>query len=537
MSDTDFSEAPPTGHERSTTHRLAPSYIPGRLFWVLVVLYAAAVTIARVINDDRSIVNLTMLIGGALCSLALLAWFLLRSAYPRLYRILVALAVLGTLCYLASQYRLVRFSGAMFPEFGRRLPAIDTELAPLRPHGSADLDSTTPQDFPQFLGPDRTAALAQLSLAKDWQQDPPVEKWRRSIGAGWSAFAVVNGYAVTMEQRGDDELVSCYRATDGQPVWSNAVKARHASALGFVGPRSTPTIQNGRVFAMGATAILRCLRGEDGHTLWQRSLYEDLGVSQEEAEEHVPWGRANSPLVVDNKVIVPWGGGERPVSLIALDADSGATIWQAGSHQVSYASPVLATLQGRRQILSVNENFVTAYDLESGDILWEHDWPGLSCMDASCSQPVPVDDDRVFLSKGYSTGAELLEIQEGQPWSVRSLWKAKVMKTKFSNVMIRDGFVYGLDDGILSCIELQTGKRRWKKGRFGYGQNLMVGDLIIVLAENGDLALVAADPDRFVQLAHIPALSGQTWNNPALYGDLLLIRNSEHAACFQLKLQ
>ena len=340
-----------------------------------------------------------------------------------------------------------------------------------------------------------------------------------------------------MEQRGDEELVSCYRAADGQPVWTNSLQARHASVLGFVGPRSTPTIHNGKVYAFGATAILRCLRGEDGQTIWQRNLYEDLGVTQQEAEQYVPWGRANSPLAVDDKIIVPWGGGDQPVSLIAMDAETGATIWQSGNHQVSYASPVLATLRGRRQILSVNENFVTSYDVSTGEILWEYPWPGLSFMDASCSQPVPLDDNRVFLSKGYNKGAELLEIADGQPWSVRSVWNARVMKTKFSNVVMHDGFVYGLDDGILSCIELQSGKRRWKKGRFGYGQNLLVGDLIIVLAENGDLALVAADPDKFVELARIPALAGQTWNNPALYGDLLLIRNAEQAACYQLTLQ
>jgi outer membrane protein assembly factor BamB len=242
-------------------------------------------------------------------------------------------------------------------------------------------------------------------------------------------------------------------------------------------------------------------------------------------------------LVVDHKVIVPRGGVGKIVSLLAMDADTGTTIWESGNHQVSYASPVLATLHGRRQVLSVNEDFVTAHDLESGQILWEHAWPGRSHMNANCSQPVPLDGDRVFLSKGYNQGAELLEIGPGPSWQVRSLWKARVLKTKFSNVAIRDGCVFGLDDGILSCLDLESGQRRWKKGRYGYGQNLLVGDLLLMVAENGDLALVAADPERFVELARLPGLTGQTWNNPALFGNLLLIRNAEEAACYQLKLR
>lgn len=536
MSETGSTPSNVNPEKASTQPARLASFYPGRILWCLLAIYAAAVVIARFVNDDNSIMNLTALIGGGLCGLAFWGWFVFRSAYPRGYRALVALASLALVGFLASQYRIVRFSGAMLPEIGRRQSQRDTQLDPLRAQGAADLATTTIKDFPQFLGPNRNGILPDVSLARDWQQHPPVEKWRRPIGAGWSAFAVVNGFAVTMEQRGDEELVSCYRTADGEPVWSNALKARHASALGFVGPRSTPTIRDGKIYALGATAVLRCLRGADGQTVWQRDLNEELGVSQPQAEEHVSWGRANSPLVVDNKVIVPCGGADQPVSLIAVDKDTGTTIWKSGTYQVSYASPVLATLYGRPQVLSVNENFVTAHDLQTGEILWEHPWPGLSYMDANCSQPVPLSDGRVFLSKGYNRGAELLEIEDGQTWTVRSLWHAKVMKTKFSNVVIREGFVYGLDDGILSCIELESGKRRWKKGRYGYGQNLLVGDLIVVMAENGDLALVVADPDRFQELARIPALPGHTWNNPALYGDLLLIRNSEQAACFQLGL-
>ncbi len=340
-----------------------------------------------------------------------------------------------------------------------------------------------------------------------------------------------------MEQRGEEEFVTCYRVDDGQPVWSNAVQTRHGSPLGFVGPRSTPTIYEGKVYAFGATAILRCLRGTDGQSLWHRDLYAELGISQKEAEKYVAWGRANSPLIAAGHVIIPLGGGDKPISLMAVDPDTGETVWQAGTYQVSYASPVLATLHGVPQVLSVNQDFVTSHDVQTGEVLWQHNWPGLSYMNANCSQPIAIDDHRVFLSKGYGAGCELISVAYNGGWSTERIWKAKVLKTKFSNVMIRDGFVYGLDDGILSCIELETGIRKWKKGRYGYGQNLMVGDLIVVLAEDGDLALVEANPEKYVELARLPALDGHTWNNPVLAGDMLLMRNSEQATCFQVKLK
>ena len=367
--------------------------------------------------------------------------------------------------------------------------------------------------------------------------------WKHEIGAGWSAFAAVNGYAVTIEQRGVNEeleVVTCYEIETGEPVWSSEVPAHHSSALGFMGPRSTPTIHKGRVYAMGATGITRCLDGTDGSEIWRRDLMTERGISQAEAEQGVPWGRAGSPLALQDRLIVNVGGaGENMVTLMALELETGKTIWEAGTRQIAYASPVLATLHGTPQILSVNENYVTSHDVDTGDVLWEHPWEGLSNMNANCSQPVAVDDARVFLSKGYGRGAELIELVPGDDgtgeWSTHSIWSAKVMKTKLSNVAIRNGFVFGLDDGILSCIELDTGRRRWKKGRYGYGQILMVDDLILVMSErSGALALVEANPDKFVELGRIEAIEGQTWNNLCLYGDRLLLRNSEEAACFQL---
>ncbi len=248
----------------------------------------------------------------------------------------------------------------------------------------------------------------------------------------------------------------------------------------------------------------------------------------------------------DNKktlVVISVGGSDQH-SLVAYDLETGDVVWHAGNAQSSYASPVLATLAGERQILSVNQDVLTAHRPTDGQILWEHPWPGDSGSSASNSQPVPLPGDRVFLSKGYGIGASLLQINQDEQghWSARPLWQPAVktvMKTKLSNVVIRDGFVYGLDDELLSCIELKTGKRRWKKRRgpkIGYGQVMLVGKVLLVLSEQGELVLVEASPKKYRELASRQMLEGVTWNNPALAGKYLLVRNAEEAACYELPL-
>jgi outer membrane protein assembly factor BamB len=241
-------------------------------------------------------------------------------------------------------------------------------------------------------------------------------------------------------------------------------------------------------------------------------------------------------------VVVPWGGpaAGKNVSLAAYDKDTGKVVWTAGEYQASYASPTLATLAGVRQILSVNQVMVTSHDPDTGSILWEAAWPGSSSGNASVSQPVALTGDRVLLSKGYGINAKLLQIRRAgeERWSVDEIWNApRVLQTKFSNVVVLDEYAYALSDGILQCVSLSDGRRQWRGGRYGQGQVLGVGSTLLVQAETGEIVLVAARPDRHEELAVFPALQGMTWNNPCLYGQYLLVRNAEQAACYELRLR
>ena len=196
----------------------------------------------------------------------------------------------------------------------------------------------------------------------------------------------------------------------------------------------------------------------------------------------------------------------------------------------------------RGGILIVNQNFVSGHRIDTGEQLWEFSWPGSSATNANVSQVVPLSDSRVLVSKGYHGGAKVVEISlAGDAWQTTDVWvNERVLLTKFSNVVVRDGFVLGLSDVILQCVELESGQRLWRAGRYNQGQILGVQgpketeDLLLVQAESGDVVLVWARREGHEELGRIEALDGKTWNNPALYGRYLLVRNDEQAACFEL---
>lgn len=475
----------------------------------------------------------------------LVRWFLRRDLnwMQRWVPIgVVLLIVVAT----AKLVRVDGVSGRLVPKLAWSwMPKPDQRLDSPSIEGTSrpvDLSTTTSQDFPQFLGPQRNLILAGPALERDWSAHPPRLMWRQPIGAGWSGFSVVNGYAVTMEQRGEQELISCYEVESGQTRWVHGVAARHETVPGGTGPRCTPTIDGGRVYALGATGILRCLDGATGKLLWQDAILERYGVTPESDMEAVAWGRAASPLIVGDLLIVPWGGPKDGpcVSLVAYDKVTGEIRWKGGTEQVSYASPSFVTLCGVPQILIVNESSVSGHRPADGTVLWSHPWPGSSSMNASASQALAVADNRVLLSKDYGTGSALIELtaKENEAWGTQVVWKRTgSLKTKFTNVVVQDGLVFGLSDGILECVQLSDGKPKWKdrrRGDFGHGQLLLVGDTLLVQAESGEVVMLEPSGESLKELGRFPALSDQTWNNLCLFGRFLLVRNAVEAACYEL---
>jgi outer membrane protein assembly factor BamB len=391
------------------------------------------------------------------------------------------------------------------------------------------LAAAGPDDYPQFLGPRRLAVLPEARLGRDWEGHPPRLLWRRPVGAGWGSFAVVGDYAFTQEQRGDRECVACYRVEDGAEAWVHADAARFDSSLGGPGPRATPTVAGGRVYTVGAKGLLNCLDGATGRALWSVNILKDHG------DENLSHGVCASPLVTEGLVVVSPTGADG-ISLAAYDRETGKRVWQGGRDRASYGSPLLAEWGGVRQVLLYNSAGVSGHDLDTGTVLWSFPWANRE--QAHCSQPIPDagQPGQVFVSTGYGKGAALFQVEgtAGGAWSTRPLWESREMKTKFTTPVLHGGHVYGLDDGFLACVDLGTGRRLWKQGRYGHGQVLLAGDLLLVQAEDGRVVLVEPSPQGPRELGRLQALAGKTWNNPALAGRFLLVRNDREAACYEV---
>jgi outer membrane protein assembly factor BamB len=276
---------------------------------------------------------------------------------------------------------------------------------------------------------------------------------------------------------------------------------------------------------MGSTGILVCLDLETGRALWRR----DVGV---DTDSPVPeWGRSSSPLVVDDLVIIS-AGGSRGRSLVAYHRDTGELAWQGGDDIASYSSPILATLAGTRQIVVMNHASVAAHDPATGAIVWRHPWPREA---PSVAAPLVLSDSRVLLSTGYGIGSRLLEIaRDGDAVTQKMIWESTRLKAKFTNLVVHDGFVYGLDDGVLVSLDPATGDRRWKSGRYGHGQVLLVGRHLLVQTEDGEIVLVDASPDAHHERARLTVFNHKTWNPPALAGRYLFVRTDTEAVCYEL---
>ena len=375
-----------------------------------------------------------------------------------------------------------------------------------------------------FRGSERDGIIHGVRLETDWSKSPPVELWRRPIGPAWSSFAVRGDLLYTQEQRGEDEIVACYKATTGEPVWIHRDPARFWESNAGAGPRATPTLNDGRVYTLGATGIVNALDAGNGAVVWSRNAASDTGGT-------VPfWGFSSSPLVVGDVVIVYAGG------LAAYDRATGKPRWTGKVTGDSYSSPHLVTIDGVAQVLQLTTAGATSIAPADGTVLWEHAWPGDTIV-----QPARIADRDILIPNGRNGGLGVRRIavaHGADGWKVEERWTSAGMKPYFNDFVVHKGHLFGFDGRILACIDLNDGARRWKGGRYGSGQLVLLPDqdLLLVLSEEGELALVGATPDKFTELARFAAIEGKTWNHPVLVGNTLLVRNGEEMAAFRLSL-
>lgn len=513
-----------------------------RIYLLAIVLgiLAAIVTVVWLIPEDfimRGMKMSTTIVGTTLAVILSLLWFLTLSRAPGRIR----LAVLGValLCGTAAvaSVRRLEFTGNMVPIFEfrwqqsreARLAAHRAALAKAEKPAPIDAIQLGKYDVPAYRGERRDGIIFGPPLARRIDGTPePI--WRQPVGGGHSAFIVVGGLAITIEQRGDSETIVCYDAASGREDWLYGYLALFNEALGGPGPRATPTYYEGNIYSLGGTGDLVCLAATSGEEIWRTNILEQNDVA------NLPWGMSGSPLVYDGIVVVNPGtqdGNDKSRGLVAYDAKTGEIVWKHGKWPAGYSSPMLAEIDGVRQILMFDGKGLNGHDAQTGEPLWRTEWPSYS--DINASQPAVVGN-RVLITS--DSGCGLYEVtQAGGEWKVDELWRndSSVMRGSYASPIIHDGYIYGLDKRILVCLDLETGKRVWKNGRYGHGQLLLQDDLLIVMAEDGRVAIVEATPEKYNELASFQGIEGRTWNQHALADGRLYIRNNIEMACYDLR--
>jgi outer membrane protein assembly factor BamB len=381
-------------------------------------------------------------------------------------------------------------------------------------------------EWPGFRGPNRDGVIRNIQIKTDWNQSPPAQMWRRPVGPGWSSFSVRGDLFYTQEQRGDEEIVGCYRLSTGEPVWRHRDPIRFYESNGGAGPRGTPTIDGNRIYSLGATGMLNALDATTGKLLWAHNAASDT-------KREVPmWGISSSPLIVDDHVIVSLHG-----TLAAYDKANGTLKWIGPLHGGSYSSPHLLTVNGVTHVVILSAPGAVSVNPKDGSVLWEHTWEG-----GVIVQPGVTAEGDLLISGMSATGGlgtrRLAIKQSADAWQVDERWTSNGLKPYFNDLVIHKGHAYGFDGSILSSIDLSDGKRKWKGGRYGNGQMVLLADqdLLLVISEEGELALVSATPDAYKEIARIPALNAKTWNHPVVVNGVLLIRNGEEMVAYRLPL-
>jgi outer membrane protein assembly factor BamB len=518
-------------------------------FWlpltVIVVLLAAdAVVLAWPPSDSlsRSIrFFLSVILVGLAVIVALWWWFFLSGIrWPlRVVSWLVLAAAIAGAFYSIDE---VQLDGDMVPVYThlRWQPTraqLLQEYRQTHPGGTAAVTlsarDASPDDYPCYRNTARDGVVVGPPLARNWKNHPPRELWKKPCGAGFAGFSVVAGRAVTIEQRGGDEAVVCYNAATGDEVWSHSYPARFYDARGGEGPMATPTIDRGLVFSLGGTGRLVCLDLATGESKWTVDLLND--------GQNLIWGMSGSPLVYDDVVVVNPGGQKGRgdgQALVALDRKTGERVWGVGSTQAGYSSPMLAKFADTRQIVIFDGQEVAGYDNKGKAKLWSLPW--ITNMGINVAEPLALADGRVFVTSGYGVGCGLLHVtkdpKDENRWTADEVARAKTMQGKFASPVEFSGQIYGLSEGTLTCIDEHDLARVWTGRRYGHGQLLRCEDLLVILSEAGELALVHAAGAKSRELGSVKVLAGdKTWNYPCLAGGKAYVRNHVEMACYDLR--
>ena len=521
--------------------------VAGIVLWLIVPFVFWIVSEIDHQFGNMSAVGFTLL-GGLLIAGAILSWVSWR------WTVALVLVTTGGIYGASQLVEFKGFTGELVPILALKKGPKSTNSASVAIDAVENTDAALISDAAnssstQLLGNERNGLISSPEFSTDWGQRPPKILWKRPIGLGWSGTVIRDQKIFTLYQAEQNETIAALDLLSGATIWETKLPGYHTHPLGGTGPRSTSTIFDDLLVSQTASGQLVVCKLATGEIVWKKDLIELGGWTLSQSEYAITWGRSASPLVINRNgkptVIVPLGGSKdnpEPISMAAFDLETGELVWRVGRDQIAYSSPVVFNIHGQDHIAIIQENFAIGYSISDGSEIWRADWPSKSGGDACASQPVLVGTNRVLLSKGYALGSKLIEIEaqaeqkqdnneSGVPkWTVKTIWDhTSLLKTKFTSAIYHQGKLFGLSDGVLECVDPNTGKRVWKKGRYGQGQLLVVNELLLVSTEDGRIALV--HPERGELIYEMPVIEGITWNIPTVAGPFLIVRNGEEIAC------
>jgi outer membrane protein assembly factor BamB len=368
----------------------------------------------------------------------------------------------------------------------------------------------------QWRGMNRDGVSVETDILREWPSDGPTEVWRVPLGPGYASMSIVGKRLYTQTSSGGDEVTVCLSVEDGSEIWRTPTGPRYENGRGN-GPRSTPTLHDGKAYVMSSTGTLSALDAETGDVLWSHDFVEEFGATPP------GWGYSCSPLVEGDVVMVE-AGGPSDNALVGYNKDTGDLAWSIESGEAAYSSPTAITALGRRQALFLTHRGLTSVVPATGETLWRYPWPEV----LNVATPLLIDEDLIFVSAAYDKGCALVRITEdGETMGAELVWEGRTMRNHFNTSVAHGGYLYGFDNASLKCIEVETGEDQWRSRGLGKGSLIRVLDRLIVLAEHGTLVLLDAAPDACTELARVDVLKGRTWTPPCLAGGQLYLRNEE----------
>ncbi len=380
-------------------------------------------------------------------------------------------------------------------------------------------------DWPQFRGPDRDGVSAETGLLESWPTDGPKPLWRVPLGEGYSGLSVVAGRVYTMFAGESDEFVGSFDGATGKELWRVRVDEKWLDRFGN-GPRSTPTVEAGAVYALSGRGELVALQAADGKILWRKDLEKAYGAKPP------TWGVSTSPLIEGDLLLVDVGG-KGTSSIVAFDKKTGEEAWKSQEDKAGYSAPLAITVGGLRQVLFFSGTKIAAVSPVDGRGLWSQPWK--TSYDVNAATPVFVPPDKVFVSSGYDVGGALFQIavSDGKA-SATEVWRNREMKNKFSSSILVGGHLYGFDEKTLKCVDVATGQTKWKTRGLGHGSLTYADGGFVALGDEGTLVLFEAVDTGYNEKGRMTLFGGKTWTVPTISDGRLYARDEKELVSLKL---